>query len=61
MKLCGNSHSGSFKDLGMTVLVSSHLLSEVELLKGRDLGFARRSFAIASAFGMASILSVIRY
>src|SRR3990167_9310793 len=26
---------------------------------GRDLGFARRSFAIASAFGMASILSVI--
>jgi len=22
IKLCGNSHSGSFKDLGMTVLVS---------------------------------------
>ena len=22
MKLCGNSHTGSFKDLGMTVLVS---------------------------------------
>jgi cytochrome d ubiquinol oxidase subunit I len=29
------------------------------LLKGRDLGFARRSFAIAAAFGLASILSVI--
>ena len=29
------------------------------LLKGRDVGFARRSFSIASAFGLASILSVI--
>jgi len=29
------------------------------LLKRRDLGFARRSFAIASGFGLASILSVI--
>ncbi|HRX63264.1 MAG TPA: cytochrome ubiquinol oxidase subunit I [Candidatus Competibacter sp.] len=29
------------------------------LLKGRDLGFARRSFAIAAAFGLASTLSVI--
>lgn len=29
------------------------------MLKGRDLAFARRSFAIASAFGLASILSVI--
>jgi cytochrome d ubiquinol oxidase subunit I len=29
------------------------------MLKKRDLGFARRSFAIASAFGLASILSVI--
>ncbi len=29
------------------------------LLKGRDLPFARRSFAIAAGFGMASILSVI--
>ncbi|MFZ2320930.1 MAG: cytochrome ubiquinol oxidase subunit I [Pseudomonas sp.] len=34
-------------------------ISSWYLLKGRDLGFARRSFAIASAFGMASILSVI--
>lgn len=29
------------------------------MLKGRDLGFARRSFAIAAGFGFASILSVI--
>jgi cytochrome d ubiquinol oxidase subunit I len=29
------------------------------LLRGRDIGFARRSFSIASAFGLASILSVI--
>jgi cytochrome d ubiquinol oxidase subunit I len=29
------------------------------LLKNRDVGFARRSFSIASAFGLASILSVI--
>lgn len=34
-------------------------ISSWYLLKGRDIGFARRSFAIASAFGMASILSVI--
>ena len=34
-------------------------ISSWYLLKGRDVGFARRSFAIASAFGMASILSVI--
>ncbi len=29
------------------------------ILKGRDTGFARRSFAIAAGFGFASILSVI--
>ena len=34
-------------------------ISSYYLLKKRDLGFARRSFAIASAFGLASILSVI--
>ena len=34
-------------------------ISSYYLLKRRDLGFARRSFAIASAFGLASILSVI--
>ncbi|HHI92147.1 MAG TPA: cytochrome bd-I ubiquinol oxidase subunit CydA [Gammaproteobacteria bacterium] len=34
-------------------------ISSYYLLKGRDEAFARRSFAIASAFGLASILSVI--
>ncbi len=34
-------------------------ISSYYLLKGRDLAFAKRSFAIASSFGLASILSVI--
>ena len=34
-------------------------ISAYYLMKGRDLAFARRSFAVASAFGLASILSVI--
>src|SRR5512144_602015 len=35
IKLCGNSHSGSFKDLGMTVLVSmvKLMISEVATIK----------------------------
>ncbi|MFD1382354.1 cytochrome ubiquinol oxidase subunit I [Rhodanobacter aciditrophus] len=35
------------------------VVSSYYLLKNRDLAFARRSFAIASAFGLASVLSVI--
>jgi len=34
-------------------------ISSYYLLKKRDLGFARRSFTIAAAFGLASVLSVI--
>ncbi|MGX9463485.1 cytochrome ubiquinol oxidase subunit I [Shewanella sp. A14] len=34
-------------------------ISSYYILKGRDLPFARRSFAIAASFGLASILSVI--
>ncbi|WP_455202389.1 cytochrome ubiquinol oxidase subunit I, partial [Kaarinaea lacus] len=34
-------------------------ISSYYLLKGRDILFARRSFAVASGFGLASILSVI--
>ncbi|WP_413284166.1 cytochrome ubiquinol oxidase subunit I [Vibrio sp. MA40-2] len=34
-------------------------ISSYYLLKGRDIAFSRRSFAIAASFGMASILSVI--
>ncbi len=34
-------------------------ISAYYLLKGRDIGFARRSFAVAAGFGLASICSVI--
>ncbi len=34
-------------------------VSSFYMLKGKDIGFARRSFAIASAFGLASVISVI--
>lgn len=34
-------------------------ISSYYLLKKRDLGFARRSFAVAAGFGLASILSVL--
>ncbi len=34
-------------------------ISAYYLLKGRDLAFAKRSFAVAAGFGLASILSVI--
>jgi cytochrome d ubiquinol oxidase subunit I len=34
-------------------------ISAYYLLKGRDLPFARRSFAVAAGFGLASVLSVI--
>ncbi|MCP5142693.1 MAG: cytochrome ubiquinol oxidase subunit I [Gammaproteobacteria bacterium] len=34
-------------------------ISAYYMLKGRDLSFARRSFAVAAGFGLASILSVI--
>jgi cytochrome d ubiquinol oxidase subunit I len=34
-------------------------ISAYYLIKGRDLAFARRSFAVATGFGLASILSVI--
>ncbi|PQJ67369.1 cytochrome ubiquinol oxidase subunit I [Photobacterium angustum] len=34
-------------------------VSAYYMLKGRDIAFARRSFAIAAAFGMASIVSVM--
>lgn len=34
-------------------------ISSYYILKGRDLGFAKRSFAVASGFGLASILCVL--
>ena len=37
VKLCGNSHTGSFKDLGMTVLVSVATMDRSRAPQGRDL------------------------
>lgn len=34
-------------------------ISSYYILKGRDVGFAKRSFSVAAGFGLASILSVI--
>ncbi len=34
-------------------------ISSYYILKGRDLGFAKRSFAVASGFGLASVLCVL--
>ena len=34
-------------------------ISSYYLLKGRDIGFAKRSFAVAATFGLAAVLSVI--
>jgi cytochrome d ubiquinol oxidase subunit I len=34
-------------------------ISAFYMLKGRDLAFAKRSFAVAAGFGMASVLSVV--
>ena len=34
-------------------------ISAYYLLKGRDIGFARRSFAVAAGFGLAAILSTL--
>jgi cytochrome d ubiquinol oxidase subunit I len=43
----------------VTASVFVMAISSWYLLKGRDLGFARRSFAVAVGFGLASALSVI--
>ena len=43
--------------ISLTIFVLA--ISSYYLLKKRDLGFARRSFAIAAVFGLASTISVI--
>lgn len=43
----------------VTAAVFVLAISSYYLLKGKDIAFARRSFAIASSFGLASVLSVI--
>ena len=61
VKLCGNSHSGSFKDLGMTVLVSVVRLAIREGLKVKAIACASTGDTSASlaAYGAAAGLPVV--
>jgi threonine synthase len=61
VKLCGNSHSGSFKDLGMTVLVSVVNLAIREGLKVKAIACASTGDTSASlaAYGAAAGLPVV--
>jgi threonine synthase len=61
VKLCGNSHSGSFKDLGMTVLVSVVRLALQRGLKVKAVACASTGDTSASlaAYGAAAGLPVV--
>ncbi len=61
VKLCGNSHSGSFKDLGMTVLVSVVRQALREGLKVKAVACASTGDTSASlaAYGAAAGLPVV--
>ena len=61
VKLCGNSHSGSFKDLGMTVLVSVVRQAIREGLKVKAVACASTGDTSASlaAYGAAAGLPVV--
>ena len=61
VKLCGNSHTGSFKDLGMTVLVSVVRHAIAEGLKVKALACASTGDTSASlaAYGAAAGLPVV--
>src|SRR5690606_38815171 len=61
VKLCGNSHSGSFKDLGMTVLVSVVRQAIREGLQLRAIACASTgdTSAALAAYGAAAGLPVV--
>lgn len=61
IKLCGNSHTGSFKDLGMTVLVSAVRQAVREGLSLRAIACASTGDTSASlaAYGAAAGLPVV--
>jgi threonine synthase len=61
VKLCGNSHSGSFKDLGMTVLVSVARMAMQRGLKVKAVACASTGDTSASlaAYGAAAGLPVV--
>ena len=61
VKLCGNSHSGSFKDLGMTVLVSVVRMAIRDGLKVKAIACASTgdTSAALAAYGAAAGLPVV--
>jgi len=61
VKLCGNSHSGSFKDLGMTVLVSVVQMAIRDGLKVKAVACASTGDTSASlaAYGAAAAMPVV--
>lgn len=61
VKLCGNSHSGSFKDLGMTVLVSvvKKAVKEGKKIKAVACASTGDTSAALAAFGAAAELPVV--
>lgn len=62
IKLCGNSHTGSFKDLGMTVLVSqvNHMIKKGAAIRAiACASTGDTSAALAAYAAYAGILSVI--
>src|ERR1041384_8653708 len=61
VKRCGNSHSGSFKDLGMTVLVSVARMAMQRGLKVKAVACASTGDTSASlaAYGAAAGLPVV--
>jgi threonine synthase len=62
IKLCGNTHSGSFKDLGMTVLVSQvkQMISEGAPIKAvACASTGDTSAALATYCGAAGIQSIV--
>lgn len=61
VKLCGNSHSGSFKDLGMTVLVSVVRMAVQQGLQVKAIACASTgdTSAALAAYGAAAGLPVV--
>lgn len=61
VKLCGNSHSGSFKDLGMTVLVSvvKRAVQQGKRLKAIACASTGDTSAALAAYGAAAGLPVV--
>ena len=61
LKLCGNSHTGSFKDLGMTVLVSTVNQAIAQGRKIRAIGCASTgdTSAALAAYGAAAGIPVV--